>query len=752
MSDQKTSQPEKDKELKNNNNQEITANDPDSRELKPDDLVQEPENQGKEEKTASEPAEAEPKARQPELIPVIEKEEPAEVEPISEQPETIQPVGKVEPSEAEPKSGQPEAIPSVENEKVAEIEPEAEKQPEPIPEAEEKESEKKETEVTAEKSTVLDTADKKEEPDHEEEDEEEDDHDHDILDNKENFDKLTREELINLLEETVKEVDISKIKTRAALIKVAYLKATKEENQVKIEKSINEEGADFAGETDQLEERFSLAFSIYKQNKIAYTQEQEKLKQSNFETKLEILEELKALINSEETLKKTYDEFKALQERWKEVGMVPRTEVNNLWQSYHFLVEKFFDKVKINKELRDLDLKKNFELKIELCEKAEELLIETSIIKSFKELQKLHENWKDIGPVPGDKKDELWDRFKLATDKINERRREHYNNLSEQQNNNFEAKAALCERAEELQTINNETLKEWQQSTNQMNELFKIWRTVGPAPKKKNDEIWNRFKSSLNSFFENKRDYFNKLKEHQLNNYNLKLDLCVQSEAIMDNSDWKKTTDELIRLQKDWKKIGPVPRKHSDKIWKRFRLANDHFFKRKADYFSNIHEHEASNLKLKTELIEKLKKHKFTDDKNENLKLIKDYQREWMEIGHVPMKDKDKIQNSFRAAIDAQLEKLKISALEITTITYKNRVEAMMDDPNARRAIAKERSFLNNKINKMKEDINLWENNIGFLASTKKSELLKEEFNKKIEKSKQDLKIMEAKLNMLNRQ
>ncbi|MCF8230265.1 MAG: DUF349 domain-containing protein [Bacteroidales bacterium] len=588
-----------------------------------------------------------------------------------------------------------------------------------------------------------------------EEDGGEDDEDEDIdedPDSQQKFDELSRQELVKILEEVVKETDISKIKTRVALIKVAYLNKTKNEQQEQIEKSIKEDSGEQSEEKDDLQQRFDLAFSIYRQNKSRFNKELEKSKQENLEKKKQILEDLKELINSEETLKKTYDQFKELQEKWKEIGMVPRSEVNNLWQSYHFLVEKFFDKVKINKELRDLDLKKNLEAKIELCEKAEELLLETSIIKSFKELQKLHEKFKEIGPIPQDKKDEVWERFKAATDKINERRREHYAQLSEQQEGNLEAKTALCKKAEDILGRENKGMKDWQENTRQMNELFKVWKSIGPAPKKHNDEIWDRFKSSLNAFFENRREFFNQVKEQQLNNYNLKLDLCAQAEALQDNTDWKKTTDDLINLQREWKKIGPVPRKYSDKIWKRFRAANDHFFNKKSEYFSNIHEHEAKNLDDKKKLIEDLKNHPFGDDKKENLNVIKEFQRRWMDIGHVPIKQKDSIQNEFRKAIDDQLEKLKISAMEISTMAYKNKVENLKEDPNARRAMGRERNFLNGKISKLREDIHLWENNVGFLADSKKADVLKKEFMKKIDKAKQDLQVFEAKLKYLNSQ
>lgn len=693
------------------------------------------------------------KTTQPEKEQDLKNEE-VKVNPEQEQKEeeTTKDVKKVEaetsevaePSDSETPAAEQKESPATEEAKEEEpkvLKPEEEKSKDADPLVKDEASEEKDTQ-----------AETKAEAHHDEDDEDEDDHleeEH----SEEKFDELSREQLVEILEETVKETDISKIKTRVALIKVSFLKNTKEEQHDEIEQSLSEDNnKEQAIETDPLEERFNLAFSIYKQNKVRFNEELEKTKLTNLEAKKEILEELKELINSEETLKKTYDHFRELQERWKEVGMVPRSEVNNLWQSYHFLVEKFFDMVKINKELRDLDLKKNLESKIELCEKAEELLIETSIIKSFKELQKLHETWKDMGPVPADKKDEIWDRFKAATDKINERRREHYLSLAEQQKGNFEAKSVLCEKADEILARENTNMKDWQENTNEMNELFKVWRTIGPAPKKENDEIWARFKSSLNTFFENRKEYFNEVKGQQLDNYNLKLDLCTQAEAMQDNTDWKKTTDELIRLQKEWRKIGPVPRKFSDKIWKRFRAANDHFFNLKAQYYSNIHEHEAKNLEDKKALIEQVKKQEFGDDKNENLNLIKDFQRKWMDIGHVPIKEKEKLQNEFRKAIDIQLEKLKISAMEISTMNFKSKVESMKDDPNARKVIGRERNFLLNKINKLKEDINLWENNLGFLANSKKADVLKMEFNKKIDKAKQDLKVMEAKLKYLNTQ
>ncbi len=572
-----------------------------------------------------------------------------------------------------------------------------------------------------------------------------------VQESEENFDSSSREHLVELLEKAVTETDISSVKNRIALIKVAFLKKKKEENLQKYE-IIAEEGVtkeENVVTEDPLDVRFNEFFTIYKTNKAKYTEEQEKLKLENLKKKKQILDELRLLVNSEETLKKTYDEFKTLQERWKGIGMVPRTEINDLWQNYHFLIEKFFDKVKLNKELKDLDLKKNLEAKISLCEKTEELLLETSLLKSFKKLQKYHEEWKELGPVIADKKDEIWERFKNATDKINERRREHYVKVEEEQQQNLETKIALCDQAEELLGLNNENIKEWQESTNKVNELLKIWKSIGPVPQKFNAEIWNRFKTSLDGFFAVKKEFFDKLKDQQINNFNLKVELCLQAEGSKTSTDWKKTTNDLIRLQNEWKKVGPVPKKHSDKIWKRFRIACDEFFSAKSSYFSTLQSSEEENLTKKRDLLQRLKDHQFGEDKNENLEALKGFQREWTEIGHIPIKEKDKLQNEFRLIINEHFDRLKIKPAEISTLNYQTHVESLKHDPQAKRMIGKERELLSVKIGKMKEDINLWENNIGFLANSKNAVLLKEEFTKKIEKAKGDVKVMEANLKLL---
>ncbi|MDO9254139.1 MAG: DUF349 domain-containing protein [Bacteroidales bacterium] len=560
---------------------------------------------------------------------------------------------------------------------------------------------------------------------------------------------MDREQLVALLEETVQNEDVNEIKSKVAQIKVAYLALANKERQELYQNAAASEEAENFEVVDPLEERFKAAFGIYKHNKFRFTEDQEKIKVQNLEAKKKILDELKVLINSEETLKKTYDEFKALQETWKGIGMVPKTEAQGLWQNYHFLIEKFFDKVKINKELKDLDLRKNLERKIELCEKAEELVLEPSITQSFKRLQELHEEWKEVGPVAQDKREEVWDRFKTATEKINDRRHEFYKQIQGDLEANHAAKVLLCEKAEQLVATEFNSIKQWQDSTHQVNELLKMWKSVGQAPQKVNNEIWNRFKAQLDLYFSNKKEYFGKLKDQQLNNYNLKVELCLQAESHKLSTDWKNSSRELIKLQEEWKQIGPVPRKHSEKIWKRFRTACDEFFNTKNEYFKGLQASEGGNLQIKLDIINKLTAFEYSDNRQESLAKVKELQRQWMDTGHVPIKEKDRIQAEFKAATNKIYDKLKVDSQEASQMSYRSRFENTKDQPDAGRIINRERNGLQFKIDSLKEEILLWENNIGFFARSKQANLLKAEFEAKIAHAKEELASLEAKAKIL---
>ena len=582
----------------------------------------------------------------------------------------------------------------------------------------------------------------------------EDDEDIEETETEYDFSTLNKLQLIEILEETVQDTDVVKIKDKVVSIKSNFLRICKEERDQEMEQFILDGGdaESYEHVEDPLEIRFRAAFNIFRDNKNKYNESLEEQKVANLQQKNAILEELKQLINSEETLKKTYDEFRALQDKWKEIGQVPATEITNLWNNYHFLIEKFYDKVKINRELRDLDLKKNLEAKIELCEKTEELLLEKSVTKAFKLLQKYHDEWKEIGPVPQEKKDEIWERFKNTTDKINQVRREHYSKIQDEQQANLDAKTAICVKIEEVLNDSINSIGAWQKKSNEVNELFKVWKSIGPAQKKQNDEIWNRFKGSMDLFFNNKKEFFSKLKEQQIDNYNRKIQLCVEAEALAESKEWKKATDQIKKLQEEWKKIGPVPKRHSDKIWKRFRSACDAFFTSKSEHFSGVKGVEEENLRLKRELLERIKAYELKKERSENMEAIKAFQREWMAIGYVPMKYKDSTQNEYRKLIDGMFDKMKATENEISTAEYRNMVEGLKDDPESRDKVRKERNILTNKITKLREEIIVLENNIGFFSNSKQSELMRAEYEKKINRAKNEVKVLEAKLKILNEQ
>jgi len=570
----------------------------------------------------------------------------------------------------------------------------------------------------------------------------------------EKYGNLNRLELVLALEEVVKHEDFQYIRSQIGFIRAAFKKLTKDESLEIVENSLKQQDEELIENeeivvSDPLVKRFEQALNIYKARKNHFDQLLEKQKYDNLLEKKRIIDELRSLIDSDEELKKTYDKFRDLREKWSNLGPVPQAEKNELWNNFHFLVERFFDKIKINKELKDLDLKRNLEQKAALCEKAEELLLETSIVKTFQKLQKLHEAWREIGPVATDKKDEIWDRFRAATEKLNRRRQEFYDVIRKDQSQNLEEKVKLCEKAELLAATNPTTIKDWQKLTDQINELFEAWKKIGFAPKKINNDVWIRFRAALDTVFKGRREFYLKLKENQTENYNKKLNLCLQAEALKDSTDWRSTTNELIALQNEWKKIGSVPNKFSDKIWKKFRSACDEFFKRKAQFFNNIDETQEENLKKKREIIDQLKNHAYTSNNSENLKIINEYQRQFLDAGHVPIKFKDKIYTEFRKTIDDLFERLSISKNIKSTNSYKAKVENLKSAPNADQAIYWERTNILKKISELQHEVKVLENNIGYLASSKKADLLKISIEEKIEKTRQEVLILEEKLRML---
>ena len=562
------------------------------------------------------------------------------------------------------------------------------------------------------------------------------------------FEGLNKLQLVEMLEELVQNIDVQSIKDKVAAIRLHFNKLNKEDLDNELDQFLQGGGEveSFQHVEDPIEQRFNTAFGIFKANRAKQNEDLEKQKVENLAKKQAILDELKEIIASDDSLKKTYDDFRALQDRWKEIGSVPAAENSNLWNNYHFLVEKFFDKVRIGRELRDLDMKKNLDAKIDLCEKAEELLDEKSITKAFKALQKLHEDWKEIGPVPQEKKDEIWERFKAATDKINQIRREHYSKIEEEQGANLEAKKTLCEKAEQLIAEDYTSVNAWQKKSGELSEIFGVWKTVDAASKKDNEEIWQRFRGVMDAFFAKKKAFFASLKDRQTENLERKTQLCIEAEALMESTEWKNATEQMKKLQEEWKTIGPVPKRHADKIWKRFRAACDTFFTRKNEHFSGRRTEEEANLAAKRALIEEIKTFELGPNRNENMDALKAFQKRWIEIGYVPMKHKDAINKEYRELIDGLFDMMRKNQNEASTNEFREMMEGWKDDPNAGDRVRKESSKLQIRIQKLREEISVLENNIGFFSNSKNSELMRAEYEKKINKAKEDLKVLEEKL------
>lgn len=569
-----------------------------------------------------------------------------------------------------------------------------------------------------------------------------------VVEENNEFEGLNKLQLVEMLEELVQDADVQNIKDKVAAVRLHFNKLNKEDMDNELDRFIQGggEAESFQHVEDPIEQRFNAAFGIFKANRAKQNEDMEKQKTENLAKKQAILDELKEIIGSDESLKKTYDDFRALQDRWKEIGPVPAAENSNLWNNYHFLVEKFFDKVRIGRELRDLDMKKNLDSKIELCEKAEELLDEKSITKAFKALQKLHEEWKEVGPVPQEKKDEIWERFKAATDKINQIRREHYAKIEEEQAGNLETKKALCDKAEELIAEEYTSVNAWQKKSNELSEIFNVWKTVGPASKKDNEEIWQRFRGAMDTFFAKKKAFFASLKDRQTENLERKTQLCIEAEALMESTEWKNATEQMKKLQEEWKTIGPVPKRHTDKIWKRFRAACDTFFNRKNEHFSGRRTEEEANLAAKKALIEEIKAFEIGPNRNENMDAIKAFQKRWIEIGYVPMKHKDAINKEYRELIDGLFDTMRKNQNEASTNEFREMMEGWKDDPTANDRVRRERNTLQTRIQKLRDEIAAMENNIGFFSNSKNSELMRAEYEKKINKAKEDLKVLEAKL------
>ncbi len=559
-------------------------------------------------------------------------------------------------------------------------------------------------------------------------------------------------ELINELSDVLDKNGDHDTKDEVEAIKTAFYKKVSEEAEEQKKQFLEEGGEeeDFQEPENPYEQDMKELLKRYRQVRHDFNKKLEEEKEINLQQKYDIIEEIKGLIHKEESINKTFQEFRELQQRWREIGLVPQAKMKDLWDLYHFHVENFYDYIKINQELRDLDLKKNLEIKIRLCEQAEELLLESNIIKAFNQLQKLHDRWREAGPVPRENKDDIWERFKAATAKINKKYQDFFENRKQEQKKNLEAKKALCEKVEEINEMELENHKEWSEKSKEVVNLQKIWRTIGFAPRKDNNKIYSRFREACDKFFDAKREFYSKNKELQQNNLQMKIDLCMQAEALKDSTDWRKSTQDLINIQKQWKEIGPIPRKHSDVLWKRFRAACDFFFEKKSEHFSGIDNEQIDNLNQKMQLIKEVENFKSAGDVDENLKQLKDFQRRWTEIGHVPIKKKDEVQKKFRDSINKLFDDLKIDESKRNLLKFRTKMVSFSESSRGQNKMRLERDKYMAKLKQLENDLVLLDNNIGFFAKSKNAESLIEDVQRKIEHTKEKIEFLKNKIRVID--
>ena len=562
--------------------------------------------------------------------------------------------------------------------------------------------------------------------------------------------KITKEEILNRLQALV-DAPIETVRGEVESLKQAYYKIRRNEVD-ELRKAFVEQGGDekdFTAPEDTQENFLKELLGSYKEKKAAYLAEEEKQKAENYEIKLQLIEQLKMLCESQDDFNKLYNEFKDIQQKWKEIKLVPEEHANELWKEYQTYSEAFYDLIKINNQFRDYDFKKNLELKTALCEAVEKLQDEKDIISAFHQLQKLHQQWREIGPVAKELREELWGRFKAASTVINKRHQQHFENLKAKEQENLVAKTAICEEIEGIDYAALQTFKDWDEKNNEVLALQQKWRTIGFTPKKHNTKIFERFRAACDVFFTKKTEFYKSIKAEMEKNLEKKRALCEKAEALKDSTDWKGTTEKMIALQKEWKTIGQVTRRHSDSIWKRFITACDYFFDNKNKNVSSQKSEEQTNLEAKKALIEKVKTMDESLDTEEAITMLKEWIAEWNEIGHVPFKEKDKVYKAFHEAVDAQFDRLKVDQRDRRIKSYRNNVSEMAGKGKGK--LYSERDRLMRTYERMKNDLQTYENNIGFLTiSSKGGSGLVKEMERKIEKLKAEMELTVKKIEAID--
>ena len=532
--------------------------------------------------------------------------------------------------------------------------------------------------------------------------------------------KKSLAELVRQLEELVQNEDRMKMSKEVESVKAAFYRTLAKDKA----EAENPEDASFV----EIENVFKEIYNSYKKERSEYNRQLEKEAEENLALKEAVIADLKALVEKQEDVNETFPKFREIQDRWKAIGPVPPQNYRNINETYQLYVEQFYDMVKINRELRDLDFKKNLEAKEAFCAIAEKLAENEDVVAAFKELQKLHEQWKEFGPVAKEFRESVWERFKAATAVVNKKYQAFFEGIKEQQADNLAKKTALCEKVEEIAAREVANSNEWNAFSKEIEEVQKEWKTIGFASKKDNQKVYDRFRAACDSFYARKRDFYMEYKDGMNSNLEKKIAICEQAEQLKLSTDWKKTTDLLINLQKQWKEIGAVPRKKSEQLWKRFRAACDEFFAER-DKNAKPENDFYGNLKAKQRLIEEIKAYELNGDESDAAAMA-EFQKRWNEIGFVPFKEKDNVAKAYKDALS------------------KFPPKAPRRNKPARPQLS-EKERLIQKYHALEQDIVTYENNIGFFSMSKNSAPLIEQMQQKIEKSKEELKALAAQIKAL---
>ncbi len=564
--------------------------------------------------------------------------------------------------------------------------------------------------------------------------------------------KLSKEEILEKLTGLV-DAAAETARNEVESLKQAFYKIHRAEVE-ESKKTFLEDGGeekDFVAPEDEAENKLKELLAVYKEKRAAILAEEDRVKAANYALKLQLIDQLKVLTESQDDFNKLYNDFKDIQQRWKEIKLVPQEHANELWKNYQTYSERFYDIIKINNQFRDYDFKKNLELKTALCETVEKLQTEPDVVSAFHQLQKLHQQWREIGPVAKELREELWARFKAASTVINKRHQEHFESLKSKEQENLIAKTAICEEIEGINFEALKTFKDWEEKNKEVIALQEKWKTIGFAPKKSNVKIFERFRAACDVYFNKKSTFYKGIKEEMEKNLELKKALCEKAEALKDSTEWKSTTEKMIALQKEWKTIGSVARKHSDIVWKRFISACDYFFEQKNKNVSSQKSVEQTNLAAKKALIEKINKLDEALAADDALAELKGLMAEWNTIGHVPFKEKDKIYKEYHEAVDNQFDRLKVDQTDRKMQSFRSNLNDMTSREHGKGKLYGEREKLMRMYDRMKNELQTYENNIGFLSiSSKGGGGLVKEMERKIEKLKDEMALIIKKIDAID--